>query len=102
MARKNNHRKKSFTLPLAVVAGFAMPISRAFDATTRTGGNWRDGVGELVRDFTGYKPWVGGWDWTYLKLGLFPVIAGMTIHKLVSALGVNRALSAAGIPVIRI
>ncbi len=94
------HRKPQFTLPLAVVAGFAVPVSRAWDAG-KTGG-YKEGVGEISRDIIGIKPWIGGWTSEYLHFGLYPILIGFGVHKLAGALGVNRMIAQAGIPVIRI
>jgi len=87
------------TIPVAVVAGFALPVSRSFGVYGTHGFN---GVAnELMKSFTGYAN-DGTWDFQRLKFGTLPVVLGITVHKVMSALGVNRLLASTGIPLIRI
>ena len=98
--RNKNHRAKQFTLPLAVVAGFSVPLVRTVRETQLHG--WKDGAAEFIRDLTGFAPWAGGWNAGSLRNGLLPIIGGLVIHKVASAMGINRVLASAGIPLIRI
>ena len=96
--KKHNH-KKAFTLPLAVIAGFAPPIMRAADAWKA--GTWRAGVKRLTQDMTGFNT-AGVFTLANLQYGLLPVTAGILVHKAAGMLGINRALAGAGIPFLRI
>lgn len=98
--KKNGHKRNGITIPVAVVSGFAVPTLRAIDKVKL--GTIQDGFVEVVKDFTGYKPYAGTWDWRDLQYGLLPVVVGMGVHKVASALGINRALAQAGVPLLRI
>lgn len=104
MARhgKKFHAKKSFTLPLAVVAGF-IPMGK---------GIWdrRSSITEVGRYLsaatTGYLPATGQYQavWTtqFIKEGLLPIAGGLIIHKLANKLGINALLARNRVPIIRI
>jgi len=93
-------KRNSFTLPMAVVAGFMPPMSRAYNAFKGYGFS---GLGSrLSQDFTGFNPNDGSWNPSLMQYGLLPVSIGVLIHKLASAFGINRAIAAAGIPLLRI
>lgn len=101
MAKKNrrSNGKKGITIPLAVVAGFAVPtryVSYKFQSE-----GWRGGLKEMTKVFTGLQD-DGNWNITHLKYGTLPVVLGLTVHKVMSALGVNRLLAQSGIPIVRI
>ncbi len=100
--KANPHRsKKRFTLPIAVLLGFAPSISYAWSNFRSTG--LEEGVRVFARSFTGYDPASGVWNWAHLNTGLFPVLMGLAVHKFVGGmLGVNRTLGSAGVPIIRL
>lgn len=107
MARKRfrgsrGRRSRKFTIPIAVVAGLVPTVmegKRLMDAYGTISG-FPIGV---VSGLTGYNIREANWNWTRLKAGLFPMIGGMLVHNILgNRLGINRALSAAGIPVIRL
>lgn len=102
MAKKKNgsHRKPGLTIPVAVVAGFAVPVSKAYDRYRAEG--IQGAVNGMVNYFTGFQPSAGGWSASHLQYGLLPVVVGLAVHKVASALGVNRVLANAGIPILRI
>lgn len=93
-------RAKRFTLPVAVVAGFAAPTIKVWEAR---GGGASGMAREAGRILTGVDFWNGQFNWQTMRYGLWPIIGGVLIHKFIGGkLGVNRALSAAGVPVIRL
>lgn len=100
-----HHRKKQFTIPLAIVAGFASPLGRTYSHFQGYGLMGPEGaIGEFSRIMIGVNPFDSqvafqGWR---LKYGLYPVLAGLLIHKVASMVGANRMLANAGIPLIRI
>lgn len=99
-ARAKAHRRAGFTLPVAVVAGF-VPLGLNVINGAKTGGI--NGAGfELVRGTTGYNWQAGRMEWPALVRGMGPILAGILVHKLAGRLGVNRALSRAGVPVLRV
>jgi len=99
---KRAHRKQGFTIPIAVVAGFA-PLAIYGLNDYKTGGIASLGDG-LARRLTGFgTPGSGGtWEPKHLASGLVPIVGGLFVHKLASRLGVNRALSQAGVPILRV
>lgn len=102
MARKRNKRsngKRGITIPVAVVAGFAVP-TRYVSYKFSTEG-WRGSLKELTKIFTGLGD-DGKWYPQEMAKGTLPVILGLTVHKVMSALGVNRMLAQSGIPIIRV
>ena len=96
---KSNHRKPSFTLPLAVVAGFAIPVSHAVTAQH----SWDSRIKQFTMDMTGYNAWAGKWSIANMKAGMLPVVLGFLVHKFVGgSLGINRMLAQARVPFIRL
>jgi hypothetical protein len=98
--RKGSRRHKGFTLPLAVVGGFA-PLAINAMQDYKVGGVAHVGRGLSVR-LTGYRVDTGKFEPNFLMQGLFPILGGIIVHKIAGRLGVNRALAGAGIPFIRI
>lgn len=93
-------RAKSFTLPVAVVAGFgplAYDTMRGFDQSGFTGAIQRLSLGA-----TGFDPKTGEWYRDNLVRGMGPVVLGMAVHWVASKFGINRALGRAGIPLLRL
>ena len=101
MARAKRRRSKGgFTVPVAVVAGFA-PLGALVVNGFRTGGI-DYGLKELSTYTTGYIPQENRWSFAHLARGMGPVLAGVMVHKLAGKLGINRALGRAGVPFLRI
>lgn len=102
MASKKNHKRhsNSVTLPLTVVAGFAVPARRVI-YHIQTGGIY-EGLAEISRDFIGLEPSNGSWNFSHLRYGALPVVVGLTFHKIATAIGLNRWLARSGVPLIRI
>jgi len=102
MARRTMHRKKAgMTIPIAVIGGM-VPLGAGMYGQIRDG-NGIDGVGKLItKDLLGYNQWNGRFEMAGLRRGLFPILAGIAVHKIASATGINRTLAAAGVPFIRI
>lgn len=100
MSRKGIHRKKRFTVPVAVILGF-MPLVGKAVSDVQAGGwsNLRATVPALIP----YDPVNRRIDFSQMGLGTYPIIAGILAHKIIGGiLGVNRVLSRAGVPWIRI
>lgn len=97
---KKGPKKRKFTLPLAVVAGFAAPGIKIWEAR---GGGLSGVTREAGRILTGVDFWSGQFNFANTRYGLWPILGGMLVHKLVGGvLGVNRMLASAGIPFIRL
>jgi hypothetical protein len=94
------HGKKSFTLPLAIVAGAAPAVATTYNGF-RAGGI--SGAGkELAGCMIGFDAYANTWNFGKTRWGLQPLLGGMLVHKLASMVGINKALASAGIPFIRI
>lgn len=97
--RSGPRGKRSFTLPLLVVAGIVPGISRMWDS--KAGG--LTGVTNTASQiYLGYNPTDGSRNFSNLKYGTLPIVMGILGHFLASKLGINRALGRAGIPVFRL
>jgi hypothetical protein len=100
--RSRRRPKKSFTIPIAIVAGFAPGILR-FKAQggfgSHTGGALKLAVSHYIPyDYMTQKITFAG-----LKWGMIPILVGILTHKYIgNKLGVNRALKQMGVPVIRL
>lgn len=105
-SKKRVNRKPKFTIPIAVAAGFAPGVSAIYAHR----GNGIEGMtAEASRIYLG---WAGtnrfgyndtiGFHPYLLKFGTLPILAGILVHKFAGRLGVNRMLSRAGIPIIRV
>ncbi len=103
MARRRvkSRKKRGFTLPIALVAGFGAPVSSIIIHTTQ--GGFPAGLREASRIMIGWDNETGQWNWGHLKFGLMPILLGGLIHKFVGGrLGVNRYLANSGIPIVRL
>ncbi len=104
-ARRAVSRAKKITIPLAVVAGFASPIIRTYQHGRDFGIAGEEGaIAEFSRIMIGINPLKTpvAFESFRLRYGLLPVMLGLGVHKLAGYLGINRMLSQAGIPVVRI
>lgn len=103
MAKKRTmHKKKQFTIPLAIVAGFAAPVTDIMINAPSLG--YPKSALHTMAGLIGYDT-VGG---HYVGLsqakaaGLYPLLLGFGAHYAASKLGLNRMIARAGIPLIRI
>lgn len=100
-AKRRGGRRK-FTLPLAIVAGFApavVDIAANKDALGWGGSALHTTAGLIGWDTVGAS-YVG---WNQMRAAGTPaILAGFFAHWLAGKLGINRALGRAGIPLIRI
>jgi hypothetical protein len=86
-------------MPVAVVGGFLPLIAKA-SSDFSTGG--LAGLQNTVSCIIPFNPATRKFSTANLQYGLIPILLGFIVHKLASAFGVNRALSAARVPFIRI
>lgn len=97
---KRVRRAKKMTLPLAVIAGFA-PF--AVNTVKNVQSQGLTGLQQSTKYLIPYDPATRKMSFDYLPVGLFPILGGWLVHKVVGGmLGVNRMLSSAGVPFIRI
>lgn len=94
-------RRAGFTLPLAVLAGMAIPAGWAIK-DFQAGGPTLAGSGLITR-MSGFNPTTKRFEPNYLMQGLVPVLAGVFVHKYIGGkMGINRVLSSAGVPFVRL
>lgn len=103
MAKKKKRRRANkFTLPITIVAPMAAVGVDVVKYSNDRG--LSSGMYRLTEIMTGYNPnnKSDPWDISRMKSGLFPILAGMVVHKIAGRLGVNRALGKAGVPYLRV
>jgi hypothetical protein len=103
--KRKMHHKKQFTLPLAIVAGFAGgPVASTISQASRYGGDWGKAAlweaGSLVGYDTENSRYAGLSQMK--KAGYLPLAIGFGVHWGAQKLGINRMIARAGIPFIRI
>ena len=98
---KNGKRKQKLTIPLAVVGGF-IPITNEVIYWGKQGG--LQAISQKIPSrLFGYEPSTGKFTTANLRLGLYPIVAGFLVHKVIGGmLGINRMLARSGVPFIRI
>ena len=99
MAKKTKKRGKSFTLPLAVLAGLGPGIGQLWKAKDY---GFQQVFNVAARDYIGYDADTNKMTGAYLGYGLLPLVAGFLVHVVAGKVGINRALGRAGIPILRI
>lgn len=102
MAKRNTRArgKKKTTIPVAMLVGFAPLISRGINLW-QVGG--LQGLQHLVSSLIPYDSVNRKFTMAGLPTGLYPIVGGLLIHKFIGgSMGVNRALSGAGVPWIRL
>lgn len=101
MAKTHRSRRNGgLTIPIAVVAGMLPGVASI--ASKFPEGGLPLMAQEAGRIFTGYDYKLGQWNIGWMKYGALPLVLGALAHKIIGGrLGVNRALSSAGIPFIR-
>lgn len=102
MAKKRVfHRSKSFTLPLAAIAGIVAsePVRGIFKSAMD--GNVSQ-IPLYFGHFAGIKGDTGRFDLRIFLETYVPLFMGFGVHWLASRMGVNRALGAAKVPIVRI
>lgn len=99
--RKNKFRKRqSVTIPMGIVGGFAVPVVHAYDANKI--GGIKAGIADFSKSMSGFDPYTGAFAVQNMKMGFVPVMTGFAVHQIASAVGINRMLGRAGVPLIRI
>lgn len=99
---RRRNRRRSFTIPLAIVLPVVHGISEAVWLNKHRGRELM--FNELMLRYLGIdvRPGQRGLTTEYLRHGLYQLIAGALVHQGANMLGVNRALARARIPWIRI
>jgi len=102
VAKRKTKRRRSFTIPLAPIIGFAAApdVRKGFEAATK--GDWGNSL-----KFFGQVIGVGAdgrFRFDLLKNNMFPIIVGLLVHKFVGGrpLNLNQVLARSGIPLVRI
>jgi hypothetical protein len=109
MARRKKRRSsRSFTLPLAALAGPIITVTDRWPTTNRSivdavvSGDWA-GVGYEMREHLLGFDNQGKFRPEWIVRGWGPVVLGGLIHKYIGGkLGINAMLGRAGVPLIRV
>lgn len=101
MAKKHrSNGARQFTIPLALVAGMLPGVASVASKFPDQG--LMGSANEATRIYLGWDFREQRWSMGWMKVGLLPLLLGAIGHKFIGGrLGVNRALSSAGIPFIR-
>lgn len=98
-SKRRAHRK--FTVPLAMVAGFAPLAVTGIAAYQKAGAKYA--LQELTWALTGWDIPGKRFDAGGLMRGTVPIVLGVLLHKIVGGkLGVNKMLAQANVPLLRI
>lgn len=98
---RGRSRKRKTTLPLTIVLPLASSGMRLYSESKSIG--IQAATENMIGYWTSYNPRKGNIQgWSRISNGIGPVMIGAGIHKLANILGVNRALSSARIPLIRV
>lgn len=101
MATKKKHHRKQFTIPMAVIGGFAPIMVKGLKGYQSGGATGL--LQEVTAYSTGYHIALKQWQPKLLIEGMTPVIVGGLVHKFIGGkLGINRMLANAGVPVLRL
>ena len=98
--RNSRKRKRKPTIPLSIVGGF-MPYL-VYNLQNFKYYGIQQMIERSTLPFVPYNPHHGFVQTDKLMFGLYPVAAGIAIHFAARWLGVNRALSRMGVPLVRI
>lgn len=96
--KRNGNGKRKVTIPLSVAAGFVPLVMGTF----KTQGGWDRKLWYATQAMTGYDTDTRAWWAPNLMKGFVPILAGMGVHMLMNRVGINRAISRMGIPIIRL
>lgn len=102
MAKKKTKKKRGFQIPILPLAGMAPGLLYGFKRGQQYG--WEEGVRSMMGAYTGYHVYsdgTGHWSVKNLWRGAVPLAIGMIGHKVFGKLGINRALGAAKVPLLR-
>lgn len=101
MAKTTKRRRKQFILPVAAILGFVPLFARSWTYFRASG--IEAAAREATSITTGFDTLSGKWNAGNLRYGLLPLVLGIMVHKFVGgSLGINRALGAARVPIIRL
>ena len=102
MARHKKHNgKKSFTIPLAIVAGVAPGLGRMY-SVVKAGGGVEDVTQVASLAYLGYDTSTAKMNLAGMRIGTLPIVLGFLVHKVAGSMGINSAIARAGIPILRI
>jgi len=102
--KKKNRRRYAKKIPIALTAGFIGTAlggkesgNSVMDHALK--GDYKGVIGRLCLNFTGYDPMNPGLGFRPHLLNLEPLIVGAVLSIGASKLGINRRLSALGLPI---
>lgn len=102
MRRNRGRSKRHFTIPIGIVAGFMPAVADIQKNAGSFGvlGSIQHTTAGLIGWDTVSNKWTG---WTQMRAAGTPaILAGFLAHMIANKIGINRALSRARVPLIRI
>lgn len=100
--KKKRYSRKKAQFSLGVAAGMAPLLSTAYKGWKSGGFNADGGLPEAVSTALFGVDAAGTFEFHRMKRGALPLVMGVLGHKVATKLGINRAISSAGIPYLRI
>lgn len=97
--RKRRRRRPKTTIPVLMMAGMMPYLGNTVNDVKSMG--FSQGLKSSVKYVIPFDPATGKWTAAHLGGGLYPMIAGMAAHKIATALGINRILATARVPLLR-
>jgi len=102
-ARRTGRRHRArMTIPLAMVAGLAPTLLYAADALQTNAGGPKVAIARIGSRLTGYNAYTSTFSGAELMRGWGPLLMGALVHKAANAIGINRMLSRAKVPLLRV
>jgi len=93
-------RRPRPTLSLAVIAGLVPGATGTFNVARAHG--MEAGGKHFLKVYSGYDVTSNDWRLREMALGMFPLAAGVVLHRAATWFGINRMIARAGIPFVRI
>jgi len=101
MAKHRGGHRRSFTLPIATLAGLGIGIAPSINQLLA--GDYVGAFDGLAWRYAGYNNTTKKLDVNGLMQGLVPLVVGSMASKFIGGtLGVNRRLASAGVPILRL
>lgn len=98
--KKRIRRRAKTTIPVLLAAPVALPMVDWVQQSMSIGPGMA--TNNLVAAFTGYNSYQKNFDAKRIKKTYTPILVGWAGHKVANILGINRLLSRAKIPYIRL
>lgn len=93
-------RSSGMKIPIAPIVGIISSQAINNAAVNALQGNFPAAL-SWMKEFVGVDG-QGNFQWPLLQKNMMPVVAGLLVHKAAGMIGINRALGAAKVPLLRV